>query len=112
MTNDFNSEPQVLVSDLAQRKKHSLAQDRARRAPLQIVTGSVRPCGCAPPGKLTPSTTTANPATWLKAFCRFTSVWEKLYKIDQVEVDWPSRRKQVLTTGIEENQTLRITEPK
>jgi len=33
-------------------------------------------------------------------------------KIDQVEVDWPSRRKQVLTTGIEENQTLRITEPK
>ena len=31
-------------------------------------------------------------------------------KIDRVEVDWPSGRKQVVTTGIEENQTLRVTE--
>jgi len=33
-------------------------------------------------------------------------------KVDRVEVDWPSERKQVLTSGIEENQTLRIIEPK
>ena len=33
-------------------------------------------------------------------------------KIDRVEVDWPSGRKQVLTTGLEENKTLQITEPK
>jgi hypothetical protein len=33
-------------------------------------------------------------------------------KIDRVEVDWPSGRKQVLTTGIEENQVLQITETK
>jgi hypothetical protein len=33
-------------------------------------------------------------------------------KIDRVEVDWPSGRKQVLTTGLQENQTLLITEPK
>jgi hypothetical protein len=33
-------------------------------------------------------------------------------RIDRVEVDWPSGRIQALTKGIEENQTLRIAEPK
>lgn len=32
-------------------------------------------------------------------------------KIEPVEVDWPSGKTQVLTTGLEENQTLRIAEP-
>jgi hypothetical protein len=32
-------------------------------------------------------------------------------KIDRVEIDWPSGRKQVLTAGIAVNQTLRVTEP-
>jgi hypothetical protein len=31
-------------------------------------------------------------------------------KIDQVEVDWPSGRKQVLTEGLQANHTLKITE--
>jgi hypothetical protein len=33
-------------------------------------------------------------------------------KIDRVEVDWPSGQKQVLTTGLQENQVLRVVEPK
>jgi enediyne biosynthesis protein E4 len=33
-------------------------------------------------------------------------------KIDSVEVDWPSGRKQVLTDGLAINTTLQITEPK
>jgi hypothetical protein len=32
-------------------------------------------------------------------------------KIDRVEVAWPSGRKQVVSTGLKENQTLQITEP-
>jgi enediyne biosynthesis protein E4 len=32
-------------------------------------------------------------------------------KIERVEVDWPSGRKQVLTSKSDANQTLRITEP-
>ena len=32
-------------------------------------------------------------------------------KVDRVEVDWPSGRKQVVTTGITPNTTLRLTEP-
>jgi hypothetical protein len=33
-------------------------------------------------------------------------------KINRVEVDWPSGKKQVVTRGIHENQVLRIIEPK
>jgi hypothetical protein len=32
-------------------------------------------------------------------------------KIDQIEVTWPSGRKQVLSKNLPENQTLTITEP-
>jgi hypothetical protein len=31
-------------------------------------------------------------------------------KIDRIEVDWPSGQKQVVSKGLDENQTLRITE--
>ena len=34
-----------------------------------------------------------------------------LTKIDRVEVDWPSGRKQVVTAGLSTNSTLRVTEP-
>jgi hypothetical protein len=33
-------------------------------------------------------------------------------KVEGVEVVWPSGQKQVVTTGLEENRTLKITEPK
>ncbi|MGA8267045.1 MAG: ASPIC/UnbV domain-containing protein, partial [Candidatus Acidiferrales bacterium] len=32
-------------------------------------------------------------------------------KIDSIEVDWPSGRKQLMSKGLQENQTLKITEP-
>jgi hypothetical protein len=32
-------------------------------------------------------------------------------KIDSIEVAWPSGRKQVLSKGLTDNQTLKITEP-
>ena len=31
-------------------------------------------------------------------------------KIDRVEVAWPSGRKQVVTDGLQENRTIKITE--
>ena len=77
VTNDFNSEPQVLVSDLAQRKKiHWLKI--SLRARVQIAMGSAQPYVCALAVKLTPSTTMASLAIWRKVFCRFTSVLERL----------------------------------
>jgi hypothetical protein len=36
----------------------------------------------------------------------------RCHEIDRVEVDWPSGRKQVVTTGIQDRSTLRLTEPR
>jgi hypothetical protein len=33
-------------------------------------------------------------------------------RIDRVEVDWPSGDKQIVNNGLNQNQTLWITEPK
>jgi len=32
--------------------------------------------------------------------------------IDRIDIDWPSGRKQVVTSGLRLNDTLRITEPR
>ena len=110
VTNDFNSEPQVLVSNLAQRKKIHwlkimLEGTRSNRNGLGA-TVRVRAGG--------QTYTQYNDG---KSGYLAQSVLPLYFglgdaaKIDRVEVDWPSGRKQVWTTGIEENQTLRITEP-
>ncbi|MGA9542818.1 MAG: ASPIC/UnbV domain-containing protein, partial [Candidatus Sulfotelmatobacter sp.] len=111
VTNDLNSEPQVLVSDLAQRKhihwlKIVLVGTSSNRnglgATVRVRSGG-QTCTKYNDGKSGYLAQSVLPL--------YFGLGEAL-KIDQVEVDWPSRRKQVLTAGIEENQTLRITEPK
>jgi hypothetical protein len=110
VTNDFNSEPQVLVSNLTQHKKIrwvkiTLQGTRSNRNGLGA-TVRVRAGG--------QTYTKYNDG---KSGYLAQSVLPLYFglgeapKIDRVEVDWPSGRKQVLTTGLEENQTLRITEP-
>lgn len=110
VTNDFNSEPQVLVSDLAQRKqihwlKVVLEGTRSNRNGLGA-TVRVRAGG--------QTYTKYNDG---KSGYLAQSVLPLYFglgaaeRIDRVEVDWPSGRKQTVTTGIGENQTLRITEP-
>jgi len=111
VTNDFNAEPQILISDLAQRKQiHWLKV---------VLTG------------------TASNRNGLGATVRVRAAGQKVYakyndgksgylsqsvlplyfglgdaeKVDQVEVDWPSGRKQVVTEGLRANEILRITEP-
>lgn len=111
VTNDFNSEPQVLVSNLSDRKSIHW---------LKIVLNG-----------------TASNRDGLGAKVRVRAGGQAYFKqndgksgylsqsvlplyfglgdaktIDAVEVDWPSGRKQVLKEGLRENQTLQITEPK
>ena len=111
VTNDFNSEPQVLVSDLTDRKQIHW---------LKIVLNG-----------------TSSNRNGLGAKVRVTSAGRTFFKqndgksgylsqsvlplyfglgdaktVERVEVDWPSGRKQVVTQGLGENQTLVITEPK
>jgi enediyne biosynthesis protein E4 len=111
VTNDFNSEPQVLVSDLAQRKtihwlKVLLVGTTSNRNGLGA-TVRVRAGGQTytkyHDGKSGYLAQSALPLYFGLGDAS---------KIDSLEIDWPSGKKQVVTNGLEEKQTLRITEPK
>lgn len=111
ITNDFNSEPQVLVSNLAQQKKIHwlkvlLVGSKSNREGLGA---TVR--------------VTAGGHTYLKYNDGKSGYLSQsdlpLYfglgdnaKIDQVEVQWPSGREQTLRRNLKENQVLVIAEPK
>jgi enediyne biosynthesis protein E4 len=111
VTNDFNSEPQILVSDLAQRKKiHWL------KIVLEGTTSNRNGLGakvCVHAGGQTYTKWNDGKSGYLaqSALPLYFGLGDAT-KVDNIEVDWPSGRKQVVTTGLEENQTLRITEPK
>jgi hypothetical protein len=110
VTNDFNSEPMVLTSDLAQQKqihwlKVVLVGTKSNRnglgATVRLHAGSS-------------SYTRYNDG---KSGYLSQSVLPLYFglgetaKIDRIEVDWPSGRKQVLNKSLRENETLKITEP-
>jgi enediyne biosynthesis protein E4 len=111
VTNDFNSAPQILISDLAQQKainwlKVVLVGTRSNRNGLGAIV-RVRTAG--------QTYTKYNDG---KSGYLSQSVLPLYFglgdttKIDRVEVDWPSGQRQVVTNGLAENQVLRITEAK
>jgi enediyne biosynthesis protein E4 len=111
VTNDFNSAPQVLVSDLAQvRNIHWLKV-------VLIGTHSNRN-GLGATVRLQAAGQTYTKYNDGKSGYLSQSVLPLYFglgdatKIDRVEVDWPSGKKQVVTSGLQENEVLRITEPK
>ena len=110
VTNDFNSAPQVLVSDLAQRRpihwlQVVLAGTASNRGGLGA-TVRVRAGGQVytkfNDGKSGYLSQSALPLYFGLGDAG---------KIDAVEIDWPSGRKQVETQRLEINRTLRIAEP-
>jgi enediyne biosynthesis protein E4 len=111
ITNDFNSAPQVLISDLAERRQLHwlsvvLAGTRSNRdglgAKVRVVAGD---------RMLT---------QWQDGKSGYLSQSDlPLYfglgdvaRVDRVEIDWPSGRRQVVTKGIQMNATLKVTEPR
>ena len=111
VTNDFNSAPQVLVSDLAQRRpihwlQVALVGATSNRGGLGA-TVRVRAGGHVytkyNDGKSGYLSQSALPLYFGLGDAE---------KIDSVEVDWPSGRKQVETQRPEINRTLQIAEPK
>jgi enediyne biosynthesis protein E4 len=111
VTNDFNSAPQVLLSDLAQHKPIHwlsvvLVGTTSNRDGLGA-TVRVHSAGHVYPryhdGKSGYLSQSALPLYFGLGDAK---------EIDRVEVDWPSGRKQVVTGGLSENQTLNIVEPK
>ncbi len=111
VTNDFNSEPQVLISDLAQRK-------RIHWLKVMLVGTTSNRNGLGATVRVHAGGQTYTKYNDGKSGYLAQSVLPLYFglgdttKIDSVEVDWPSRKKQVVTTGLRENQTLRITEPR
>ncbi len=110
VTNDLNSEPMVLVSDLAQQKKIHwlkvvLAGTKSNRnglgATIRLLAGgqTYTRYNDGKSGYLSQS-----------VLPRYFGLGETA-KIARIEVDWPSGRKQVLNKGLHENETLTITEP-
>jgi enediyne biosynthesis protein E4 len=111
VTNDFNSAPQVLVSDLAQRRpirwlQVALAGTRSNRNGLGA-TVRVRAGGHVytkfNDGKSGYLSQSALPVYFGLGDAG---------TIDSVEVDWPSGRKQIVTQGIEVNRMLQLVEPR
>jgi len=111
VTNDFNSEPQVLVSNLAQQKrihwlKVTLVGTTSNRnglgATVRLHAG----------GHVYTKYNDGKSGYLAQSALPLYFGLGDVSKIDHVEVDWPSGRKQVVNDGLVENQTLRIVEPK
>jgi enediyne biosynthesis protein E4 len=110
VTNDFNSEPQILVSNLSEKHqihwlkvilRGTVSNRDGLGASVRVYAGG-------------------------KTFYRYNDGKSgylaqsalPLYfglgndsKIDRVEIDWPSGSKQVVATGLREKETLTVTEP-
>ena len=110
VTNDLNSEPQVFISDLAQRKRihwlkvvlvGTVSNRNGLGATVRVHAGgqTYMKYNDGKSGYLSQS-----------ALPLYFGLGDA-NKIDSIEVAWPSGRRQVLTTGLEENRTLQITEP-
>ena len=111
VTNDFNSEPQVLVSDLAQQK-------RIHWLKIVLEGTSSNRNGLGATVRVRAGGHTYTKYNDGKSGYLAQSVLPLYFglgdtdKIERIDVDWPSGRKQVLTSNIDENQILRITEPR
>jgi hypothetical protein len=110
VTNDFNSAPQVLISDLSQQKaiawlKILLVGTKSNRnglgATVRVIAG----------GQTYTKYNDGKSGYLSQSVLPLYFGLGDAAKIDRVEVDWPSGKKQVLTTGLKESQVLRVEEP-
>jgi len=111
VTNDFNSEPQILVSNLAQQKqiywiKINLAGTASNRnglgATVRVKAG----------GRTYTKYNDGKSGYLAQSVLPLYFGLDATSKVDAVEVEWPSGRKQTVTSGLMANRTIEIVEPK
>ena len=111
VTNDFNSEPQVLISDLAQRRpihwlkvvlNGTVSNRNGLGATVRVRAG----------GQVQAKYNDGKSGYLSQSVLPLYFGLGDAERIDRVEVDWPSGRKQVLTEGVHANEILQVTEPK
>jgi hypothetical protein len=109
VTNEFYSAPQVLVSDLPQKRpinwlKVALTGTVSNRnglgATVRVVAG----------GRVLTQWNDGKSGYLSQSVLPLYFGLGDVTGIDRVEVDWPSGRKQVVTAGVSANSTLRVTE--
>jgi hypothetical protein len=111
VTNDFNTPPMVLVSNLSQRrpihwlkvKLNGAASNRDGLGATVRVTAGGRTLMQYNDGKSGYLSQSSLPLYFGLGDAQ---------KVDRVEVDWPSGRKQTVTQGLRANEVLRIDETK
>ena len=110
VTNDFNAEPQVLISDLAQHKQihwlkvvlnGTVSNRNGLGATVRVRAG----------GQVYTKYNDGKSGYLSQSVLPLYFGLGDAAKIDRVEVDWPSGRHQVVT-DLQVNETLPVTEPK
>ena len=111
VTNDFNSEPQILISSLAQRKqihwiKINLVGTTSNRnglgATVRVKAG----------GRMYTKYNDGKSGYLAQSVLPLYFGLDATSKVDSVEVQWPSGGKQTISSGLPANQTIKIVEPK
>ena len=111
VTNDFNSEPQILVSDLAQRRpihwvKILLEGTSSNRnglgATVRVRAG----------GHVYTKYNDGKSGYLSQSVLPLYFGLGEASTVERIEVDWPSGRKQTVTQDLRVNDTIRITEPR
>jgi len=110
VTNEFNTAPQILVSNLSDRHPvHwvavALTGSRSNRnglgATVRVSAG----------GRVLTQWNDGKSGYLSQSAMPLYFGLGDATSIDRIEVDWPSGRKQAVTTGLRPNSTIRITEP-
>jgi hypothetical protein len=110
VTNDFNSEPQVLISNLAQRRAvHWLGV--ALTGTMSNRNGLGATVRVSAGGRVLTQWNDGKSGYLSQSVLPLYFGLGDATTVDRVEVDWPSGRKQIVTAGLTPNTTLRVTEP-
>ena len=111
VTNEFNAEPQVLVSNLAARRQvHWLAVALTGTASNRNGLGAAVRVTAA--GRVLTEWHDGKSGYLSQSQLPLYFGLGEAVAVDRIEVDWPSGRKQVVTEGLRANTTIRVTEPR
>jgi hypothetical protein len=111
VTNEFNSAPQVLVSNLSQQRQihwlkvvlvGTVSNRNGLGAAVRVTAG----------GRVLSQWNDGKSGYLSQSVLPLYFGLDSALMADRVEVDWPSGRKQVVTSGLRSNSIVRITEPR
>jgi enediyne biosynthesis protein E4 len=109
VTNEFNSQPQVLISDLSGRRRvhwlgivliGTMSNRNGLGAVVRVSSG----------GRVVTQWNDGKSGYLSQSVLPLYFGLDDSSAVDRVEVDWPSGRRQVVTSGLRPDTTLRITE--